>query len=66
MNPNQALKLVCDGIIESLKTNPAGTPEGVLYAVMMTQGCTIVQFRAIVTALIYAGMIRKEGNLLFA
>lgn len=66
MNPNQALKLICDGIIESLKTNPAGTPEGSLYAVMMSQGCTIVQFRAIIGALIDAGMIRKQGNLLFA
>jgi hypothetical protein len=66
MNPTQALKLICDGIIESLKTNPAGTPEGLLYAILMTQGCTLEQFEAIIKALCDAGMIRKQGNLLFA
>lgn len=52
MNPNQAIKLIINSVVDSLKANPAGTPEGSLYAVMMTQGCTIVQFRAIVTALL--------------
>lgn len=66
MNPTQALKLVCDGIIQSLKTNPAGTPEGSLYAVMMSQGCSLEQFQAIISGLCNAGMIRKQGNLLFA
>jgi len=66
MNPTQALKLICDGIIQSLKTNPTGTPEGSLYAVLMTQGCTLEQFTAIIGALCDAGMIRKEGHLLFA
>ena len=66
MNPTQALKLICDGIIESLKTNPSGTPEGSLYAIMMSQGCTLEQFNAIISGLCDAGMIRKQGNLLFA
>jgi hypothetical protein len=66
MTPTQALKLICDGVIDSLKTNPSGTPEGSLYAIMMSQGCTLEQFNAIISGLCNAGMIRKEGHLLFA
>jgi hypothetical protein len=66
MTATQALKLICDGVIDSLKTNPSGTPEGSLYAIMMSQGCTLEQFNAIISGLCSAGMIRKEGSLLFA
>jgi len=66
MNPNQAIKMIVDSVVQSLKANPAGTPEGSLYAVMNSQGCTLEQFNAIIGALCDAGMIRKQGNLLFA
>lgn len=66
MNPNQAIKLIINSVVDSLKANPSGTPEGSLYAVMMTQGCSLEQFNAIIGALCDAGMIRKQGNLLFA
>jgi len=66
MNPNQAIKMIVNSVVQSLKANPEGTPEGSLYAVMMSQGCSLEQFNAIIGALCDAGMIRKQGNLLFA
>ena len=62
----QAMKAILDAVIDAIKATPEGTPEGSLYALLMTQGCSLNQFQAIIGALCTAGKIRKEGHLLFA
>ena len=62
----QAMKAILDAVIDAIKASPMGTPEGSLYALLMTQGCSLNQFQAIIGALCKAGKIRKEGHLLFA
>jgi len=61
-----AIKTILDAVIDAVKASPMGTPEGSLYAVLMTQGCTADQFHNIIGALTDAGKIRKEKGLLFA
>jgi hypothetical protein len=60
------MKAILDAVIDAIKASPMGTPEGSLYALLMTQGCSLNQFQAIIGALCKAGKIRKEGHLLFA
>ena len=62
----QAMRKILDAVIDAIKATPEGTPEGSLYALLMTQGCSLNQFQAIIGALCKAGKIRKEGHLLFA
>jgi len=66
LNQIQAMRKVLDAVIDAVKASPMGTPEGSLYAVLMTQGCSLNQFEAIIGALCKAGKIRKQGHLLFA
>jgi len=61
-----AMKTILDAVIDAVKASPMGTPEGSLYALLMTQGCSLNQFQAIISALCTARKIRKEGHLLFA
>jgi hypothetical protein len=43
-----------------------GYPGGQLYAALMTLGCTIQQFDAIMDALVHCGKLRKAGHCYFA
>jgi hypothetical protein len=60
------MRKILDAVIDAIKATPEGTPEGSLYALLLTQGCSLNQFQAIIGALCKAGKIRKEGHLLFA
>ena len=60
------MREILDAVIHAVKASPMGAPEGSLYALLMTQGCSLNQFQAIIGALCKAGKIRKEGHLLFA
>ena len=66
MNQIQAMRKILDGVVEAVKTNQAGTPEGFIYAILTTHGCSLEQYQAIIGALCKTGKIRKEGHLLFA
>lgn len=63
----KALKEVCDAIIQAVKAaGSLGAPAGTLYAVLMSAGCTMEQFDKLMSGLVRAGMLRKQGHLYFA
>ena len=55
----KALQAVAKAIIEACKTY---APGGVIYAALMSQGCTLSQFEQIMGQLVGAGMLTKEGE----
>jgi len=61
MTPQQAkaLQTVAKAIIESCKTF---APGGVIYAALMSQGCTLNQFQQIMAQLVNAGMLTQDGE----
>jgi hypothetical protein len=42
-NQLQAMRKILNAVIDAVKASPEGTPEGSLYAIMMSQGCTLNQ-----------------------
>jgi hypothetical protein len=55
----KALQAVAKAIIESCKTF---APGGVIYAALMSQGCTLNQFQQIMAQLVGAGMLTQDGE----
>lgn len=45
---------------------PEGVPGGTLYAALMTHGCSLEQFEALMGALVKAGRLTQRGQLYFA
>ena len=43
-----------------------GAPAGIMYAALMTQGCTLHQFEQITGGLVRAGMLSRDGDMLTA
>jgi hypothetical protein len=69
MTPEQvkALRDIADMIVLTVKeSGPIGAPGGVLYAALMTHGCTLHQFEQIMGALVRAGKLTKRGHCYFA
>lgn len=63
----QNLRNLCEAIIETVKAaGPNGEPAGPLYAALSSVGCSLSDFREIISALCIAGKLRQSGNLLFA
>lgn len=44
----------------------AGVPGGTIYAALMTHGCTMEQYEAIMDGLVGAKLVTKSGQLYFA
>lgn len=62
-----ALKRLTDGIIEAVVAAGAdGAPGGVLYAALMTVGCSLEQFETIMSTLVRLGKLQKRGQCYFA
>ena len=62
----QLLKAIADAIITSVAAaGPMGCPSGTIYAALMTQGCTLEQYEAIMAGLVQAGMLTKKSHLYF-
>ena len=60
------IQVVTDAIVEAVKAaGPTGAPGGVIYAALMTHGCTLEQYEAFMDALVRAGKLRKSGHLYF-
>jgi hypothetical protein len=58
-----ALKAICDAIIDAVKAaGPLGAPGGVLYAALMSYGCTLEQFENLMAGLVRAKMLEKRGQ----
>jgi len=53
------LRQLAAAVIETL---PA--PSGHIYAALMTQGCTLTQYKEILDALTETGLIRQDGQLI--
>lgn len=59
----RALLAVLDGIMEAVRVaGPMGAPGGVMYAAMMAQGCTLDQFNQIMSAMVRAGKLQRQGD----
>ena len=57
------IKAIADAIVAAVKeAGPTGAPGGVIYAALMAQGCTLVQFEHLMAALVATGKIRKDGD----
>lgn len=62
-----ALRAVVAAVLDSIRTaGPLGAPEGVIFAALQTQGCTLRQFQSLIDALVKAGKVRRSGHLLFS
>jgi hypothetical protein len=62
----EALKALADAIIEVVRTaGPLGAPGGHLYAAMMAHGITLQQYEQIMSGLVQAGKLRKQGECYF-
>lgn len=59
----RAIQAVHETIVEC---GDAGAPDGVIYAALMTQGCSLEQWERIRDLLVGSGLVEKRGNLLFA
>ena len=59
----QAVRQIVNAIVEAIKAaGPLGAPGGVLYAGLMTQGCSLSQFESLMTGIVKSGMIVKRGE----
>lgn len=71
MTPTQnqlaAIRAIADAIVESVReAGELGAPSGIVYAALMSYGCTLDQYQAFIRALIRSGKIRQERDLLYA
>lgn len=61
------LNTIVRAVVESVNSaGPLGAPGGHLYAALMSQGCTLNQFESLMSALIRAGKVTKQGECYFA
>jgi hypothetical protein len=59
----KALLAILDGIVEAVAAaGPIGAPGGILYAALMSAGCSFSQFNSIMGALVRAGKVVKRGD----
>lgn len=68
LTPQQAaaMKYIVSATLDAIRAaGPSGAPGGVMYAAMMTHGCTLQQFQSLMNALVKAGKVRREGELYF-
>ena len=56
-------RAVCETVAEC---GPLGAPSGAVYAALMAYGCSLSQYESLVSTMVTAGMLRKEGQTLYA
>lgn len=58
-----ALRLIVSAIVDAVKAaGPIGAPGGVLYAALMTHGVTLEQFEKLMSGLVHANLLRRQGD----
>ncbi len=58
-----AIRKVASLILDTVKeSGPLGAPGGILYAGLMTAGCTLHQYEQIMGGLVRAGKLTKDGE----
>ena len=65
MTPEQMklLRVVATAILEAIRAaGPSGAPAGVVYASLMTYGCTLSQFQSMMAGLERTGFVRRDPN----
>jgi hypothetical protein len=68
LTPEQikALRAICDAVVDVVRAGGSlGAPGGVIYAALMGQGCTLSQFESLMSGLVRAGKLRRDGDLYF-
>lgn len=66
-NQLEAIRRIAAAIVETVKeTGEQGAPSGIVYAALMSQGCTLDQYQSFISALVRTGKLRQEGDLLYA
>ena len=59
----RALALIVEAVIDAVKTaGPTGAPGGVLYAAMMSFGCTLQQFESLMSMLVRTDVLKRDGQ----
>lgn len=69
LSPSQmeSLRRICAAVIDSVKAaGEFGAPSGIVYAALMSQGCSFSQYNSLINGLVNAKKLRQEGDLLFA
>jgi hypothetical protein len=62
----QALRMIADAIVEAVRAaGTTGAPGGVIYAALMAHGCTYNQFTSLMSGMVKANLLRREGDLYF-
>ena len=57
------LRRIGRAILETVReSGQFGAPGGILYAALMEQGCTLDQFEQIMSGMVRAGVLTKEGE----
>lgn len=58
-----AIRALCTAMVQAVDAaGPAGASGGLLYALLMPQGCTLPQFNGLVSGMIGAGMLCRVGE----
>lgn len=61
-----AIKALCDSIVAAVDAGgDDGASGGILYAALMSQGCTLDQFSGIMAGMVGAGLLCKVGERYF-
>jgi len=64
-DPVRAVKEVTLALLETIEeTRTDGAPEGVLFAALQAQGCSLTQFQSLLQPLQDRGFLQREGHLL--
>lgn len=59
-------KQMVNALCQTVNACPEGAPSGVLYIVAMQEGFTLELYERMINTLIKGGVLRKEGDVLFA
>ena len=65
LTPQQAraIALMADAVVDAVKVaGPLGAPGGVLYAGLMSLGLSLGQFEALMSMLVRANVLKREGE----
>jgi hypothetical protein len=60
----QLLRMVATAIIQTVRdAGPLGAPGGVIFAALSAQGCTLSQYQSLISGLVQAGKLARDGDL---
>lgn len=61
----RALRAVAFAVVAAVNDSPDGLPSGMIYAGLLTQGCTREQYHQIMAGLESAGLVSRDCELYF-